>query len=72
MIKIDRYLKFSITVLDSDLMAFLTELVNDAAELLRRVEKPDYIYDNVLDVCSPGTYVHAVEGQIGYGIADYE
>ena len=53
-------------------MAFLTELVNDAAELLRRVEKPDYIYDNVLDVCSPGTYVHAVEGQIGYGIADYE
>ena len=70
MIKIDRYLKFSIIVLDSDIMGWLYEGALDGAALLARKPKPDYFYDDLQNVFSPGTYVHLIEGDILLGVGD--
>lgn len=72
MIKKERYLKFSIIVLDSDNVAWLNDLVGDVFEIVARKEEPDYIYDNLLGACAPFTYLLPQKGDLGLGMGDYE
>jgi len=72
-IKKERYLKFSITVLDSDKMAtWLDEIISSAQRYMKPEEKPDFIYEDLMGVCAPGTYIHGMQGHVGLGMADYE
>ena len=72
MIKKERYLKFSIIVLDGDIMGnFVDDIILGSQKWFREPEKKNVIYDNILSVCSPGTFVHGMSGEIGLGQADY-
>lgn len=51
---------------------WLDETISAAQRYMKPEEKPDFIWDNVLEVCAPGTYVHGIQGYVGLGMADYE
>ncbi len=53
-------------------MGLLIDMVGDALELTRRPQETDYIYDDILKLCAPFTYVHAGIGELGLGMVSYK
>lgn len=51
---------------------WLDEVISSAQSYMKPEEKKNVIYEDILGVCSPGTYIHGMQGHFGLGMADYE
>jgi hypothetical protein len=51
-------------------MGWLNEAINDSQVWLQHKPEEKYLSDDLMKLCSLGTYTHIMTGELGYGMAD--